>query len=263
MLEYLSIPASVDTARKRGSDVIYTKCFLMIYKFLVFIVFGISCGWMFFSPNWEPLIAIITSIALYFKNEVFGFVGKGYISLTPKSWVIKDLSESKFSFIKSEFIHPKIIEDLSGLISDLGDQTISINLENSNNSNKYFGEVKIKNEHKYPIVTCDGENNSYFAYQYIGSSYNGIHIIRTWDCGGGSSVFCNIMFLILTTDYSMTFEEEKLVKYKRSILKKIGALPLGDYYNGRISYKWGCLIVSSDKGLNEQIMKRRKVLFVF
>ena len=46
-----------------------------------------------------------------------------------------------YSFKKAPFVHPKIIGDLVGSLSDAGDQVVAINLLDSQDSNRYFGEI--------------------------------------------------------------------------------------------------------------------------
>ena len=67
-----------------------------------------------------------------------------------------------------------IIKDLSGWISDLGDQVVTINLSESQDSNKYFGEVQVRNKPgKDPYVYVQAEKAS-FGYRYIGKTPSGI-----------------------------------------------------------------------------------------
>ena len=49
------------------------------------------------------------------------------------------------AFVNSEFINPRILEDLVGWLSDSGDQVVSRNIAESNTSNSYHGTVTLEN----------------------------------------------------------------------------------------------------------------------
>ena len=48
-----------------------------------------------------------------------------------------------YSFRKAPFVHPKIVDDLIGNLSDTGEQVVAINLLDSQDSNRYFGEILV------------------------------------------------------------------------------------------------------------------------
>ena len=52
--------------------------------------------------------------------------------------------ESKtYSFTKDEFVHPLIIEDLLGWISDPRETVVSVDLTSASGSNRYFGSIEV------------------------------------------------------------------------------------------------------------------------
>ena len=48
-----------------------------------------------------------------------------------------------YSFKKAPFVHSKIVGDLVGNLSDSGDQVVAINLLDSQDSNRYFGDILV------------------------------------------------------------------------------------------------------------------------
>lgn len=78
------------------------------------------------------------SFAAVFRDEVHGMIGARLFSLTPRSRLVRNMSHARYSFTQSEFINPRILADLSGLISDAGDQVVAVNVAESNRSNRYF-----------------------------------------------------------------------------------------------------------------------------
>ena len=91
-------------------------------------------------------------------------------------------------------VHPKIIEDMITWISDSGDQTVAINLEDSQGSNKYnfYEGLSASIENKNLWVKIEHEDG-FFSYDFHGVSDNGIMVLGTAENGGGSGVFQYLM----------------------------------------------------------------------
>lgn len=91
-------------------------------------------------------------------------------------------------------VHPKIIEDMITWISDSGDQTVAINLEDSQGSNKYnfYEGLSASIENKNLWVKIEHEDG-FFSYDFHGVSDNGIMVLGTAENGGGSGVFQKLM----------------------------------------------------------------------
>ena len=91
-------------------------------------------------------------------------------------------------------VHPKIIEDMITWISDSGDQTVAINLEDSQGSNKYnfYEGLSASIENKNLWVKIEHEDG-FFSYYFHGVSDNGIMVLGTAENGGGSGVFQQLM----------------------------------------------------------------------
>lgn len=91
-------------------------------------------------------------------------------------------------------VHPKIIEDMISWISDSGDQTVAINLEDSQGSNKYnfYEGLSASIENKNLWVKIEHEDG-FFSYDFHGVSDNGIMVLGTAENGGGSGVFQQLM----------------------------------------------------------------------
>ena len=91
-------------------------------------------------------------------------------------------------------VHPKIIEDMITWISDSGDQTVAINLEDSQGSNKYnfYEGLSASIVNKNLWVKIEHEDG-FFSYDFHGVSDNGIMVLGTAEYGGGSGVFQQLM----------------------------------------------------------------------
>ena len=216
-----------------------------MYKILNFLAFVGCIVWIYIEPSPEPVVVLIASFAAFFRDDIHGIIGKSIFSLTPKSSLVRDFDSVKYSFIGSNFINPRILADLIGWISDSGDQVVSININDSNKSNKYFGDVTHEEKNiGFPIVTST-HDEGWSSYQYIGRSFSGMHLIRTWSNSGGSGIFCNIVLVTLSLDTALEYSRGGNEKHTRFVIKLVGSLPLGDRYSGRVSYKFGFLTISA------------------
>ena len=110
-------------------------------------------------------------------------------------------------------VHPKIIEDMITWISDSGDQTVAINLEDSQGSNKYnFYEglsASIENKNLWVKIEHD---DGFFSYDFHGVSDNGIMVLGTAENGGGSGVFQQLMLFRIKEVAVLELQHDTLEK---------------------------------------------------
>jgi hypothetical protein len=228
-----------------------------IVNILTLVVSICAIIWFIVSPSFEAgitaIISLITTIGSFFSN-IKAEADKKDITLSLKlsdREVKKYWNYLKYSFFRNELIHPKIIEDLQESHAVTGEQVVAVNLSDSQDSNRYFGEIKIRSieNSKYPYVYYENGKAS-FGYYYIGTSSSGIHVLQTSECGGGSGIFMNLMFLVLETDESIKYDYDQdiLDKRRRVNLKTIGLLALGGRYDGQITLNDGILKIGKDVG---------------
>lgn len=207
------------------------------------------------------MVVLLLSVAGFFRDDIHGIIGKNIFTLTPKNRLIRDLVSAKYSFVNSEYINPRILEDLIGWLSDTGNQVVSINVSDSNRSNRYFGNITHEEkESGYPLVTSS-HDDGWFSYQYLGRSFSGLHLVQTWSNGGGSGIFCNIILVTLSLDSALEYGKDKNEKSTRFLLKLIGSLPLGDRYEGTVSYKFGFLAIPACQGMRS-LRERKSIMLV-
>ena len=92
---------------------------------------------------------LIAFLVFLFGNNVTSRFGKTEASSDGRDNDPSSLQpangESRFhatySFKKAPFVHPKIVGDLVGSLSDAGDQVVAVNLLDSQDSNRYFGAI--------------------------------------------------------------------------------------------------------------------------
>ncbi len=156
-----------------------------------------------------------------------------------------------YSFIKAPYINPKIVQDLATWLSDKGDQVIAINLSDSQGSNRYFGEIQVRDgSEPHPFVYV-GDSNKGFGYQYVGKTKSGLHVLYTSDWDGGSGVFKRL--LLITFEYGKGIHvnwDESVIRSGegRVLMLKRGEIGLGDRWEGKLTVDGNDLFIGKDNG---------------
>lgn len=231
-----------------------------MYRLLTFVAFAGSVAWAIVAPGFEPVIACVVAVAAVVRDQVHGVVGWRVVSLTPRSAPIRSLAHTRYSFSRREFVNPLIIADLYGWLSDLGDQIVAIDVAGANEGNRYSAdEINIADTASHPRVSAS-RGQSTFAYQYLGCSFNGVHMLQTWDSGGGTGVFCAIMLVTLSAESALDIEIDSVKRSDRFIVRKVATVPLGDRYSGEVKYRLGFLTIGKCTGRQSLRLKRQRIL---
>ena len=166
-----------------------------------------------------------------------------------------------YSFKTAPFVHPKIVNDLVGSLSDSGDQVVAINLLDSQDSNRYFGEVAVAPQldpatPSWPwVYSVDGEENDdktlgelwgrpWYAYRYLGSTQSGLDVVHARYSGGGSGIFNRVVFTRTEMDRGVDYPLLREVESRtaaarpevrdRELIRLVGKIPLGDRWLGTV-----------------------------
>lgn len=156
------------------------------------------------------------------------------------------LERSRYSFAREEFVHPLIVRELLGWLSDVTETVISVDIASSNRSNRFHGEFKVSERYGRSWVKWTSSEREYFEYAHIATSPSGVEMVECYDCGGGSGVFGSVGLFCL--EYDRALGEEKESTRERVILKTLGSIGLGDRYAGEITYEDGFLVIGPDNG---------------
>jgi hypothetical protein len=131
-----------------------------------------------------------------------------------------------------------IISDLTSWLSDTGTQIVTINLLDSQDSNKYFcAQLTVEPHGKYFTVknaftktTGSIEEQQSFSYSVTGRTNNGIFVLQTVNWEGGSGYFYDILFVRIREGIglSKTANDTLTLNQKWLLIEKLGAITLGD-----------------------------------
>jgi len=160
----------------------------------------------------------------------------------------------KYSFEREDFVHPLIVRELHGLLSDVGQAITSVDIGLANRSNQFHGEFTVEEREGRPWVVWRGEKRGnsrreWFGYSFVGASPSGVQIVEFYESGGGSGVFGSVELLCFEQDRCLNCNSSQAqpVRY-RVILKILGSIVLGDRYKGSIQYEDGKLTIGPDVG---------------
>lgn len=156
-----------------------------------------------------------------------------------------------YSFVRAPYLHPKIVQDLTTWPSDRGDQIIAINLSDSQDSNRYFGEIRVREtEGQSPFVSVQGDNEE-FGYRYVGITESGLHILYASDWTDGSGIFKTLLFVILEHDKGIQVDwDESVIRAGKDhlLIRKLGEIGLGDRWDGELRVEGDKLFIGKDRG---------------
>lgn len=155
----------------------------------------------------------------------------------------------KYSFEREDFVHPLIVRELLGWISDVGQPITSVDIGLANRSNRFHGEFSVESVSGRVWVRWHGPNRESFSYSFVGVSPSGVQIVECYDWGGGSGIFGSICFFCFEQDRCLNYDSSLILTVRnRVVLKVLGSVGLGDRYKGTIQYKGGRLIIGPDVG---------------
>ena len=144
-------------------------------------------------------------------------------------------------------MHPLIVKELLGWISDSSATVVGVDLAAANRSNRFYGEFRVKDDGGGALVEWRDAEAS-FVYRHVGTAPSGVEIVECHDWLGGSGVFGTVALFCLERDRAVEADCGSLASRDRQVLKILGQFPLGDRYDGDIRYGNGVLEVGPDSG---------------
>ena len=165
-------------------------------------------------------------------------------------------SENRFesrclpSFNTYPFINPRIVQELTSWVSDGGNQVVAIDLEGSQNSDRY----SLPGNYSKSETHVSFDNGSSFGYKYIGQTESGVTVLLTGSDDGGSATWVDLLFVVIESgqqfdveDLSDTIGRTRWGNPTR-ILKKVGQQNLGDRWYGKVQVRGNSVYIGKDHG---------------
>jgi hypothetical protein len=172
-------------------------------------------------------------------------------SLGPQTEAIQlrlDEANTRFTY-EGDPIHPLAVRDLLSHLLDPAPGPVSVDLAGTRGrrgwSNRYFVEkISIEPDGTVRVSKVPG---GWFAYRRLGAVRSGTHVVQTWDSGGGSGVFTNLVFLkfVLDVDFQGTTSEQ-FVARPMLLMRRVGEFGLGDRYGGTIVVREDTVEIAAD-----------------
>ena len=88
---------------------------------------------------------------------------------------VDGLTSTRFSFGNDEYVHPLILQELLGWISDSGETIVGVDLDEANESNRFHGDFTTEERPAGRWVIWKKEKE-WFGYRHVGTTASGILI---------------------------------------------------------------------------------------
>lgn len=153
------------------------------------------------------------------------------------------LSEANKSFTyNSKPINPRAVEELLTWISDGGPGPVAIDLEGTDDTNRYFGHYEKKEDGNVfidlntvnPSPQEGDPDKGYFSYERIGTLKGNVHVVKTSENGGGTGVFVNLLLIRFKTDFEYM---EDGSHRNMLVMQRLGEFSVCDRYDGPIQIR--------------------------
>ena len=151
------------------------------------------------------------------------------------------LDDTQYSFTRKEYVHPLIVLELLGWLSDRDEPICSVDLRAANKSNRFHGEISTNCFDGRNWVRGRDDEGMEISYTHIATTQAGTELVECQTWGGGSGVFGWVAAFRVT-------KEEALFGRNRIVLTILGRVALGDRYRGSIRYDGRFLRIGPDRG---------------
>ena len=152
-------------------------------------------------------------------------------------------------------IHPGLLYELFGWMSDPLPITVAVDVLATLNSNEYSKpDVKVRGD----WIECDireyrpaTEDECRFGYQRKGVLHDGTQVLRVYYWPGGSGTFMYLMFLRFDTEKALDMH---MKPYSRLLMKVICTYPLGDNDDAKVQVYSDRVIVGRSKYRDKEVV---------
>ena len=164
--------------------------------------------------------------------------------------------DAPYSFTREPFVDPRILDEMTTWMSDLGDLVVEVDLAGSDPGDEIeVGEVA----GNCPFVRhverdVSGDYSGSFGYRYVGMTRSGVHILKIARDGGGSATWASLLFVAVELRHGIGRREERedgsviRADRERIVVRKLGTLATGDRWSGELRVRGNGVFVGKDQG---------------
>jgi hypothetical protein len=149
-------------------------------------------------------------------------------------------------------VHPLLVKQFEPWLSDERPPiTTEVNLTAAWDSNQYAAEFKTDSNAVVSVSLPDGSS---YSYQHLGILRDGIHVLRTFESGGGSGVFEAVLFVRLRTGRAYLADGVK--QGQQVFMQVVRRYPLGDRDEAEVVVKQDLVVVGKSRYRAEPVLLR-------
>ncbi len=188
----------------------------------------------------------------------------------PCECIKKDATDEELSKCVKEFfvykgkpLSVKMIFDMVPWLSDRGSQVLTLDIENSFKSNRYFegddSSIERKSEW-FKVVLNDKKDDTTYSYDVIGKTSSGVFVVKIINSPNrASGVFAELLFLKIEHEPNFQFSQSSAsdktigkLSGKRLVLKKLGDYPLGNRTESEINIRGNTIEIRMQNHLENE-----------
>lgn len=148
-------------------------------------------------------------------------------------------------------IHPGLIHEFEGRLSDGGPITLAVDVAASYGSDEYHdGDVIAEAGSSFAYRPSERE---YYSYRWLGRLANGVHVVQTAYSGGGSGRFVSLLFLQMGTNLGFRPDGTPT---ERLVLSVFRWYPIGDRVDGPVRLDGNDVIIGPGPKIAEPTILR-------
>jgi len=176
----------------------------------------------------------------------------------------KALREARENFtVDGKPIHPALVYEFVGWLSDPGPIATAVNLITAQKSNKYYGlQVRVRKGEiecdVQPLIPCgliggSPVDRETFGYRRLGVLADGTSVLETAYWGGGSGIFEDVLFVRFGIERTLDYEGKPC---ERLVMKALSVVGLGDRDDGEVRVLSDRVILGRSKYRDKEIVLR-------
>ena len=152
------------------------------------------------------------------------------------------MSEADHDFAyRGKAVPPALVHEFDPWLSDdRAPIKVTVNVSAAFDSNEYFGEVS---RDKTGLVSAKTRDGGTYSYRRLGVLPGQVHVLRTFDSGGGSGEFQALLFVQF--HLSKAYLADGLRKENQLFMTVLRRYPLGDRDTASVVVEKGKVVVGT------------------